>query len=98
MRVRCVVDAEIEAKTNTEEVPSRVTVRLADGRRLEAKVDHPRGSPHRPMAWGEISELFRATVAGTLPEASIRKVLDVVAGLDRKSTAREITAAFVTAK
>jgi len=33
-----------------------------------------------------------------LPEASIRKVLDVVAGLDRKSTAREITAAFVTAK
>jgi len=50
------------------------------------------------MAWGEISELFRATVAGTLPEASIRKVLDVVAGLDRKSTARDITAAFVTAK
>jgi 2-methylcitrate dehydratase PrpD len=98
MRVRCVVDPEIEAKTNTEEVPSRVTIKLADGRKLEAKVDHPRGSPHRPMAWGEISELFRATVAGTLPEPSIGKVIDIVAGLDGKSTAREITAAFVAAK
>jgi 2-methylcitrate dehydratase PrpD len=98
MRVRCVVDPEIEAKTNTEEVPSRVTIKLADGRKLEAKVDHPRGSPHRPMAWGEISELFRATVAGTLPEPSIGKIIDIVAGLDGKSTAREITAAFVAAK
>jgi 2-methylcitrate dehydratase PrpD len=95
LRVRCVVDAEIEAKTNTEEVPSRVTIQLADGRTMEEKVDHPRGSPHRPMAWEDISALFRDTVAGDLPEPSIGKVIDVVAGLDRKSTARDITAAFV---
>jgi hypothetical protein len=50
------------------------------------------------MAWDEISELFRDTVAHTLPEPSIRKVLDLVAGLDGKSTVREITAAFVAAK
>jgi 2-methylcitrate dehydratase PrpD len=98
MRVRCVVDPEIEARTNTEEVPSRVTIRLADGRQLEARVDHPRGSPHRPMAWGELSELFRDTVADALPEKAIATVLELVAGLDRKSTAREITAAFVAAK
>jgi 2-methylcitrate dehydratase PrpD len=98
LRVRCVVDAEIEAKTNTEEVPSRVTLKLADGRTLEAKVDHPRGSPHRPMAWDEISALFRDTVASTLPEPSIAKVIALVAGLDGKSTAREITAAFVASK
>jgi 2-methylcitrate dehydratase PrpD len=94
MRVRCVVDPEIEAKTNTEEVPSRVTIRLKDGRRLEARVDHPRGSPHRPMAWGEISSLFRDTVSGMLPDRSIARVIDVVAGLDGKSRARDITAAF----
>lgn len=95
LRVRCVVDPEIEAKTNTEEVPSRVTIKLADGRTFEAKVDHPRGSPHRPMAWDEISKLFRDTVTGALPETSIARVIDLVAGLDGKSTAREITAAFV---
>ena len=95
LRVRCVVDPEIEAKTNTEEVPSRVTLKLADGRRLEARVDHPRGSPHRPMAWNDISELFRDTVADILPEKSIARVIDLVAGLDGRTSAREITAAFV---
>ncbi len=98
MRVRCVVDPVIEAKTNTEEVPSRVTLKLADGRKLEANVDHPRGSPHRPMAWEDITALFRDTVAGDLPEPSINNVVNVVAGLDGKSMAREITAAFVAAK
>ncbi len=98
MRVRCVVDPQIEAKTNTEEVPSRVTLKLADGRTVEAKVDHPRGSPHRPMAWDDITALFRDTVAGDLPDAAIRKTIEVVAGLDGKSTAREITAAFVASQ
>jgi 2-methylcitrate dehydratase PrpD len=95
MRTRCVVDAEIEAKTNTEEVPSRVTLKLADGRTLESKVDHPRGSPHRPMAWNEISELFRDTVSGVLPGESISKVTALVAGLDRNSMVRDVAAAFV---
>jgi 2-methylcitrate dehydratase PrpD len=95
MRVRCVVDPEIEAKTNTEEVPSRVTLKLADGRTLETRVDHPRGSPHRPMAWEDISELFRDTLAGILPEKSISRVIELVAGLDGNSSVREITAAFV---
>lgn len=95
-RVRCVVDAEIEAKTNTEEVPSRVTLKLADGRELVARVDHPRGSPHRRMAWDELCELFQDTVCETLPAQTINRVLDVVAGLDGEpSRARDITAAFV---
>jgi 2-methylcitrate dehydratase PrpD len=95
MRTRCVVDPEIEAKTNTEEVPSRVTLKLADGRTVEAKVDHPRGSPHRPMAWNEIAELFRDTVSGVLPAAAIGKITDLVAGLDRKTAVRDVAAAFV---
>jgi len=98
LRVRCVVDAEIEAKTNTEEVPSRVTVKLADGRTFEAKVDHPRGSPHRPMPWDGIATLFRDTLHDTLPRPAIDKVVALVAGLDGRATAREITEQFVAAK
>ena len=94
-RVRCVVDAEIEAMTNTEEVPSRVTLKLSDGRKLVARVDHPRGSPHRRMTWDELRELFRDTVTDILPAHTINQVLDVVAGLDDKSSARDITSAFV---
>lgn len=96
-RVRCVVDPEIEAMTNTEEVPSRVTVRLADGRELVTRVDHPRGSPHRRMSWDELRALFQDTVADTLPAAAVARVVDLVAGLDGKSSPREITAAFVAA-
>jgi len=95
LRVRCVLDAEIEAGTNTEEVPSRVTVKLADGRELTAKVPHPRGSPHREMSWDELRELFRDTVADALPADAIARVLDLVGDLDGKTTARELTAAFV---
>ncbi|OFZ92213.1 MAG: hypothetical protein A3F74_02740 [Betaproteobacteria bacterium RIFCSPLOWO2_12_FULL_62_58] len=96
-RVRCVVDAEIEAMTNTEEVPSRVTVKLADGRELVTRVDYPRGSPHRRMMWDELRELFQGAVADTLPAEAISRVVDVVADLDGKSSPRDITAAFVAA-
>ena len=94
-RVRCVLDAEVEAGTNTEEVPSRVTLRLTDGRELVARVPHPRGSPHRRMTWDELSALFQNTVADILPAERVAKVLDLVAHLDRDARPREITAAFV---
>jgi 2-methylcitrate dehydratase PrpD len=95
LRVRCVLDAEVEAGTNTEEVPSRVTIKLADGREFVAKVPHPRGSPHRQMAWDELRELFHDTVSDTLPAAKITRVLDLVGDLDGKAMPRDITAAFV---
>ena len=94
-RVRCVLDAEVEAGTNTEEVPSRVSIRLDDGRVLVALVQHPRGSPHRRMTWDELRALFEDTVADSLSAQAIAKVLDLVAGLDRDAGPREITAAFV---
>lgn len=94
-RVRCVLDAEVEAGTNTEEVPARVSIKLADGRTFTEKVAHPRGSPHRRMSWDELSALFKDSVADALSEPALAKVLDLVAGLDRESSVREITTTFV---
>jgi 2-methylcitrate dehydratase PrpD len=96
-RVRCVLDAEVEAGTNTEEVPSRVSIKLNDGRTFEAREAHPRGSPHRRMSWDELSALFRDTVADALPAATLATVLDQVAALDRDARPRAIMAAFVAA-
>ena len=96
-RVRCVLDPEVEAGTNTEEVPSRVSVLLADGRTLVARVAHPRGSPHRVMSWDEVSALFKDTVADALSPQALARVLDLVARLDRDSRPRDITSAFVAA-
>jgi len=96
-RTRCVLDAEIEAGTNTEEVPSRVSITLADGRKFVAHEPHPRGSPHRRMTWDELSALFKDTVADALPAATLNRLLDLVAGLDRDTQPREIMGAFVAA-
>ncbi len=96
-RVRCVLDAEVEAGANTEEVPSRVSITLADGRKFEAREAHPRGSPHRRMSWDELSALFKDTVADAMPAETLAHVLNRVAGLDRNTSPREITAAFVAA-
>jgi len=96
-RVRCVLDAEVEAGTNTEEVPSRVSIRLTDGRSCVARVEHPRGSPHRVMNWDELSALFKDAVADALPAERLSKVLELVAGLDRGTRVRDITAAFAAA-
>jgi 2-methylcitrate dehydratase PrpD len=95
-RVRCVLDAEVEAGTNTEEVPSRVSIRLDDGRELSERVAHPRGSPHRRMSWDELSALFRDTVADALPAERLNAVLDLVAGLDRDARPKQMLARFVT--
>jgi 2-methylcitrate dehydratase PrpD len=96
-RVRCVVDPEIEAGTNTEEVPSRVTIRLSDGREFTERVAHPRGSPHRRMTWDELSALFEDTVADALSAERLADVLDGVRGLDRDARPKAILARFVTA-
>ena len=58
---------------------------------------HPRGSPHRRMTWDEVSALFKDTVAEALPAPALDRVLDLVAGLDRDTHPRDITAAFVAA-
>ncbi len=94
-RVRCVLDAEIEAGTNTEEVPSRVGITLADGRKFEAREPHPRGSPHRRMTWDELSALFRDTVADAMPAATLTKILRLVAALDGDARPREIMTSYV---
>jgi 2-methylcitrate dehydratase PrpD len=94
-RVRCVLDPEVEAGTNTEEVPARVSVKLADGTVLVARVEHPRGSPHRRMTWDELATLFKDTVENAISADAFAKVLNLVAGLDRDTRPRDITAAFI---
>jgi hypothetical protein len=47
------------------------------------------------MSWDELSALFRDTVADALPEKTLGRILDLVAGLDKNSRPRDILALFV---
>lgn len=94
-RIRCVLDADVEAGTTTEEVPSRVSVTLNDGRMHTERVAHPRGSPNRQMSWDELSVLFKDSVADALSGEDLDRVLDLVAGLDRDTRPRALIEQFV---
>ncbi|MBM3342769.1 MAG: MmgE/PrpD family protein [Betaproteobacteria bacterium] len=94
-RTCCVLDAWVEAGTNTEEVPTRVTIKLASGATHEMKIAHPRGSPHRRMSWEEISALFRDTVGDAMSSATLTTVLDLVSRLDSDVSVREIMRTYV---
>jgi 2-methylcitrate dehydratase PrpD len=94
-RTRCVLDPWVEAGTNTEEVPTRVTIKLASGVTQELKIEHPRGSPHRRMAWDELTALFCDTLGDALPADRLDKVQKLVAGLDSGSSVRELMNTFV---
>ena len=64
---------------------------------MSARVDPPRGSPHRRMRWDELGALFRDTAAEALPEERLDRVLTWVAGLDRRTRVKDLSASFVAA-
>src|SRR5262245_24551027 len=60
-----------------------VSVRLRDGRVLEAHQDHPRGGPDNPLTRAEQEAKFRGNAGLVLPAARIDRIITEVAGLDR---------------
>jgi 2-methylcitrate dehydratase PrpD len=58
-----------------------VAVRLADGRQLEERQDHPRGGPDFPMTREELTDKFRANAAEALPAAQAERVIALVNAL-----------------
>jgi len=96
-RVRCVVDPEVEALTDTGVVPSRVTLKLANGQQFVQWVEQPRGSPERRMTWDDLRHLFTDAVGEVLTEGAAPRIVSLVDGLDRadqEGTVRRIIAAY----
>jgi 2-methylcitrate dehydratase PrpD len=59
----------------------QVTVRLRDGRRLEASQDHPRGGPDSPMSGDEVEAKFRGNASLAVPDAQASRVIGLVADI-----------------
>ena len=60
-----------------------VTIRLDDGRLLEARQDRPRGGPDLPMTWEEMEAKFRGNAILAISEERASRVVEAVARLDR---------------
>ena len=68
-RTVCVVDPEVEARTTSESVSGRVSVKLRDTRTQTHFVVSPKGCPQNPMSAQEVAQRFLGLSAGRLNEA-----------------------------
>jgi 2-methylcitrate dehydratase PrpD len=60
-----------------------VEIRLKDGRRLEASVEHCRGSAARPMTTGELEDKTRLQARGLLDDGAIEELLALCRDIER---------------
>jgi 2-methylcitrate dehydratase len=73
-------------------IPNRLTVTLADGRRLEREVEFPRGHARNPMTDGEVEAKFRALVEPRYGKERASAVLRACWDLEKLKTAGELVA------
>ena len=71
---------------------ARVAVVLKDGTRLEAQVDHPRGSPQAPLSGEELAGKYRDCAAVALPEGAVEESLRLLSDLDSLADISELMA------
>ena len=68
----------------------RIVVTLKDGRRLERRLDHPRGHPQRPVGADILWTKFDDCVRGALAENDARRLFDRLQSLDRMESFAEL--------
>lgn len=90
-KVDLAVDPEVD-KAYPGNRGARVTVDLADGRRLACKVDHCKGTPQNPLTRAEFEGKFRS-VAGAVADAGrLDRILHLVDTLEAQPDVRELVA------
>jgi 2-methylcitrate dehydratase PrpD len=80
-RVRLKVDHEIEDEGWDR--AARVTVALADKRRLSALVVHFKGTPGNPMKQSEVEDKARKLTHSLLPARKLDRVIEAVNRLEK---------------
>jgi 2-methylcitrate dehydratase PrpD len=85
------VHPEAEA-AGYEKMTTFIDVDLADGRTVSGRADFGKGSPANPMTDEELVDKFRECAAwGGLPKPNAQKIVDVVFGLEKAKSIRELT-------
>jgi 2-methylcitrate dehydratase PrpD len=67
-----------------------VVMQLKDGRTYTERVDHPTGTPERPMSDDDISTKFRALSEGILPRPQSETLLGALWGVDQVREFRDV--------
>jgi 2-methylcitrate dehydratase PrpD len=88
VRLRGRIRAEADPKCREDEV--RISIMLADGRRVERHVDHAIGSIERPLSDDQLESKFDRQAAPTIGEEATRRLIDIAWALPALADAGEI--------
>src|SRR5262245_33347159 len=83
-------DAELNTRY-PRGIPNRLTVALADGRKLMREVEFPRGHAENPMTDAEVEQKFRSLVEPRYGKAKADKILAACWDLEKLKEARALT-------
>ena len=75
-------------------IPNRLEAALADGRRLVAENEFPRGHDQNPMTDAEVEAKFQRMAAGPLDTATARRILDLCWKFDELEDIGEVLRLF----
>jgi 2-methylcitrate dehydratase PrpD len=85
---------KVEIDPKVEGTGAAVEIRTTDGAVHADRRAAPKGDPSDPLARGEIEEKLRTAAAGFLPDTSAKRIIKLVADLERVADVRELAAAL----
>ena len=88
-KVRLVVDRGVARHFPAHE-PSKVTIRLKNGKSYSRLVICSKGTPENPMSKKEIEEKFTAFASMVIPEKRVARVVKRIWALDRVKSMRKL--------
>jgi 2-methylcitrate dehydratase len=72
-----------------------VTIRTTDGRVLQKRVDHPRGTPENRMSDAELRDKFIECAGSRMPVEQIDRVVETCLGLEQLDDIGELMSQLV---
>lgn len=73
----------VEADTQLQPSQARIQVELKDGIRLQSAIDHPSGSPERPLTDAQLHDKFSELARRVLDERASEALFEACMSLDR---------------
>lgn len=87
-RITMTTHSRDDAEAPAERKPAEITIRLKDGRVLQSKIQHARGTMFRPFSDAELEEKFRDCAEGLLPPESYAALRDQLPRIERLASIR----------
>lgn len=89
-RVEIVLDPEIE-KVYPEKFANKVEIILNNGKKFEARVDFPTGSPENPMSFDQVVEKFESLTSKVVTKDRINAIIDMVERVEKLDDIQKLT-------